>query len=163
LNTVGQVIAELNRIKGSLVALKKSKALIGIFAENDARTDGDSNRRIGYEHEFGTKKVPRRSFLADPIMSYAQSEDGRSVVSEALRQHFDSGELDPLEEIGYGLKQSVDHAFLVEGYPDKWDRLAKRTIRKRARYGVYTRELTTVLTETGQLAAAVSVKVTKAR
>lgn len=54
-----------------ILSLSSKRADVGIFEENDLRSDpvsgGKSNVEIGYAHEFGKGKVPKRSFLLKPI------------------------------------------------------------------------------------------------
>lgn len=51
-----------------LKALKKPpKIRVGVLGSSDHRDGGGSNATIGAAHEFGTSKMPQRSFLRVPI------------------------------------------------------------------------------------------------
>lgn len=70
-----------------LKALKQKPpvARVGILGDKDVRSTGDSpsNATIGASHEFGTSKLPQRSFLRVPLSDKLTNEIG---VSGALNE-----------------------------------------------------------------------------
>ena len=102
---------------------KAGSIRIGIFGGNAARSNGSvNNATIGAFHEFGTSKLPVRSFLRMPISEhmgpYLESSGAlnESVLKEVVKQ----GTIDPwLQKIAILAETIVADAFDTGGF-GKW-------------------------------------------
>lgn len=77
-----------------------------------------TNAEIGSYHEFGTSKMPRRSFLKEPIMNHFEE-----YLVKASRDFKISSNLDPerfMRKIGILGERIVLDAFHTGGF-GKWD------------------------------------------
>lgn len=69
---------------------KLPNAKVGVLGESDSRARGEanSNATVGAAHEFGTSKLPQRSFLRVPITEHMQEKIDSSGAfdKQALNQ-----------------------------------------------------------------------------
>lgn len=150
------MIDELEKLLAGALALSKVKAEVGIFSDHATRSDGKSNLELGWEHEMGAGGLPARSFLQAPAGAFRPSPDVGAAVASVL-----DGQ--PVEvaakALGEEFSAVVQSAFDHEGFPTAWEALSPRTINRRLERGEYLRAPDTILTETGQLAESISVRV----
>jgi phage gpG-like protein len=96
---------------------------VGILASKDSRNSqgqgGLTNTQVGMFHEFGTSKVPRRSFLRMPLSTQLKPAlDAAGIFDrKALDQVAQTKSLSPwLERIGIVAESVVLEAFHSGGY-----------------------------------------------
>lgn len=134
-------------------ALKKSKSpsiKIGILGAN-MRSDGLSNAEVGAFHEFGTTKIPQRSFLRVPITDHlGKTLESKGAFDEAaLKEIVRSGSiLLWLKKVAATAEGIVAEAFATNGY-GKW---------KPWKSG-YTSKSGSILDDTGQLRNSITTQV----
>ncbi len=121
-------IEGLERIRGNLEESKLT-AKLGIFGDKNKRDDntGRTNADIGAAHEFGvlTKKLPRRSFLLDPLTikgkeltkkvgqiidRYIDEENGIETILELVGIYGESIVQEAFETGGFGAWQPIKEA-----------------------------------------------------
>lgn len=108
-----------------LKALKKEKlkGRVGILGNTGGRDgDGPNNATVGAFHEFGTSRLPVRSFLRMPISEHLQSglEKSGAFTKDALADVVEEGTLRPwLEKAVLVAESIVIEAFDTGGY-GKW-------------------------------------------
>lgn len=103
-------------LKGQLPNIR-----IGVLGK-DARSGGGSNATVGAAHEYGTSKMPARSFLRMPLTEYLNKYLEKSgVFSEHhLKQLLKEGNLIPLfKTIAVQAEAVVAEAFDTGGF-GKW-------------------------------------------
>lgn len=102
---------------------KPPKARIGILGNSAARSDGGpSNAQVGAWHEFGTSKLPVRSFLRVPITENLQKEMEKSGAfdKDALANVLATGSILPwLKKVMIMAEGIVADAFDSGGF-GKW-------------------------------------------
>lgn len=103
---------------------KLPTARVGILGADDVRaTKGNpSNATIGAAHEFGTTKLPMRSFLRVPITEHLQSkmEASGALDKQVLKQVIAEGSVIPwMTKIAVLAEQIVGEAFATGGF-GKW-------------------------------------------
>jgi phage gpG-like protein len=102
---------------------KQPVARIGILGNDNARSGGGpTNAEIGAHHEFGTSKLPQRSFLRIPIQEQMQKELEQSGAfdKEVLNQVIAQGTLVPwLKKMAIVAEGIVAGGFDSGGY-GKW-------------------------------------------
>jgi hypothetical protein len=115
--------------------LKKNKDLkvfVGVLQKNNSsRDDEKTNAEIGYDHEFGTKKIPQRSFLRLPINT--ELDKIKKIVqgfvkNQLTKKVFDLKEI--LGKVGFVATNVIRDAFDNAGF-GKWQKLSKTTIEKK--------------------------------
>lgn len=108
-----------------LKALKASppQARVGILSGWDGRTGkSSSNATIGAAHEFGTSKIPQRSFLRVPITDNLEKYMQRygSLDQDAMKEVLKTGTVVPwLKKVAQLAEQIVLDAFSSGGF-GKW-------------------------------------------
>jgi hypothetical protein len=121
-------IEGLERIRKNLEESKLT-AKLGIFGDKNKRDDktGQTNADIGAAHEFGvlTKKLPRRSFLLDPLTikgkeltkkvgqiidKYINEENGIEKILELVGIYGESIVQEAFESGGFGAWQPIKEA-----------------------------------------------------
>lgn len=103
---------------------KPCYARVGILADTNARSDGQSNAQIGAANEFGSVHVPVRSFLRVPIEENASAylENSRGFSEDTLKAVVKTASFKPWAEvIGETGLQIVQDAFDTSGF-GKWPR-----------------------------------------
>lgn len=68
----------LNNFLRMLDAEKLPMAKVGVLGRTDTRKDQSTNAEIGLRHEFGTDKLPMRSFLRMPLTENFQKYVNKS-------------------------------------------------------------------------------------
>ena len=109
-----------------LLKAMKSKSVtakIGILGQKDSRTTTEkngttSNATVGAAHEFGTSKLPQRSFLRMPIaeMLPKKLEEAGALDENALKQVMKNGFGNYVEKIAILGVATVLEAFDTGGY-----------------------------------------------
>jgi hypothetical protein len=135
---------------------------IGILSgSNNSRTDGKTNAEVGNyaeKMEMGDRsgKVPRRSFLVDPLTIW-----GRESIEIFLKQNAanimqglleEKGIKKLLNKLGFYAKKVINDAFESSGFGN-WQPLAKSTIKKKGN--------DKILVDTEQLKNAIEFRVEK--
>lgn len=99
------------------------KARVGILGtQGTVREDGLTNAEIGAAHEYGTSKLPMRSFLREPISTKLKIylKDADAFNDDALKQIATSGSLNLfMKKIGHLCETIVSGAFDTGGF-GKW-------------------------------------------
>lgn len=107
---------------------KAMKIRIGIFSQNAARTNNGSSKQtatnatIGAYHEFGTSKLPVRSFLRMPITEKMGEtlESSGALDENVLKEVVAQGTIEPwLKKIAIMAEGIVAEAFDTGGF-GKW-------------------------------------------
>lgn len=154
-----------------LLKVMKSKSLtakIGILGQKDSRTTTEkngttSNATIGAAHEFGTSKLPQRSFLRMPIaeMLPKKLEEAGALDENVLKQIIKNGFKNYVEKLAILGVSCVIEAFQTEGY-GTWKDLEdnyKNWKKSYAKKG--NTSAVQILTLTGQLRDSISYEITK--
>ncbi len=104
----------MKALKGKLPTVR-----VGILGNSNARADGESNAQIGSWHEFGTSKLPVRSFLRLPISALLDkylAKEG-ALEKKTLKEVLESGTIAPwLQKIGFVAETIVSDAFASGGF-----------------------------------------------
>ncbi len=103
---------------------KIPSVVVGVLASKTARTDADkkatvTNAEVGAAHEFGTSKLPRRSFLRVPISENLQKylESSGAFDEQAMAAVVKSGSIGEwLKRVGTTAEQVVQEAFATGGF-----------------------------------------------
>ena len=165
----------LNAMARILAQGKGFKVQVGIFGEDNARSEAAShqkrtkaglrkmtrapaemtNAEVGAVHEFGqlTAKppIPPRSFLRMPISTHSrQIINGTAKVAFAFLRRGDLTGL--FTRIGQECENVVRLAFATGGF-GQWPKLSPRTVAKKGS--------SAILIDTGQLQRAIASKVKK--
>lgn len=168
------VKANLNGLNSILKGLKDDMVLrVGIIgqkakAQHDSKS-GLTNTDIGTFHEFGTSKMPQRSFLERPLkerLNFNNSEmaDMRKVL---FKQLFVKGAPEQFfKDLGVKAMDTINAAFETNGFGE-WKPLTGPTVNRRASKikGKAKQEefkhLHNILTDTGSMRRAIDFKVIK--
>ena len=149
------------RIKGNVDGLeqilknvsKNLVAKIGIFG-GSRDEGGESNASVGATHEFGsfTKKVPRRSFLKDPITLKRKEllKKAKQIIKDNISEPEGAEKI--FELIGIYGESIVQDAFESGGF-GTWQSLSDSTVAKKGS--------PQILIESSQLRRAIISKVEK--
>jgi phage gpG-like protein len=147
-----------------LKALKSKPvtAKVGILGNKDARKDGGSNATIGAAHEFGSSKLPQRSFLRMPISEHLNKELEKAggldeeVIKKVIK---DKDFHNYVEKMAILAVSIVQQAFDAEGW-GKWPALNSNY---KAWKVAYSKEGNTssvqILTLTGQLRDSITYEI----
>ncbi len=145
----------LNDLMRSIKKAEKWRLRVGILGENaTTEHDGKSNKtnaEIGTYHEFGTTRIPSRSFLFEPLSERISLTDWRK---EAWKDYF--VKFSPQYFYNYlaGIALNiVEGAFETGGY-GKWKPLTARTLKR-------PRGTNKILMDTRSLRGSISTKVLK--
>jgi len=107
-------------------AMKNSsgpRVAVGIMG-GGSRSDGSTNATVGAAHEFGTSKLPKRSFLREPIIEgldaklFSAGKFDEAELKKVIREH---GIKPWLERIAICSEQVVMEAFDT-GFGGKWEK-----------------------------------------
>lgn len=120
------VTIEIKGLQQLLKALKKKLpiARVGILADKNSRAGGSTatNAAIGAAHEFGTDKMPQRSFLRVPIAEHLakKMEDSGALDESTLKEVIKSGSaVTWVKKIAVIAEGIVAEAFATGGF-GKW-------------------------------------------
>lgn len=174
---MAQVKADLTELYKLMRVLKEDYTVrVGIIGSKATTQHKDSeltNAEIGTFHEFGTKKMPQRSFLMMPIgdklnFNIEEMKNMRKFLFKQLfikkaPQEFYKALLSKALEV-------VNNCFATGGFGE-WKPLAAATYARRSRNlpkRVTKRSLTywfnhPILTDTGQLRRSISGKIIKGK
>jgi len=100
-------------------AVAGNTASIRIGVLDTGRSDGKTNAIVGMAHEFGTAKMPRRSFLQDPLTNeFPKYVEQSGVFDEDLvKKVIATGSIKSwLEAIAKEAKRCVLDAFKTSGF-----------------------------------------------
>lgn len=148
-------IEGLERIRGNLEESKLT-AKLGIFGDKNKRDDktGKTNADIGAAHEFGvlTKKLPRRSFLLDPLTIKGKELTKKvgQIIDEYINE--ENGINKILELVGIFGESIVQEAFETGGF-GAWQPIKETTANKKGS--------SQILIDSSQLRRSVISKVEK--
>lgn len=140
-----QIKFNIDKLEELIRRLKKEKKKIlrvGILgsqasAKHDKKDSNSNvtNADIGTFHEFGTRKMPRRSFLEDSLKFKLKftGETGKGLRKSLFKQFFkgENSENDSesfLRDLGAKCLQIIEEAFATDGF-GQWKQLSKTTER----------------------------------
>lgn len=131
---MANVKADLSGLEGLLKNLKDEYSVkIGIIG-SDAKQQHDNksgltNADIGTFHEFGTKRMPRRSFLEDAIIRKLFSPEKMKDMKKILWKQFfvKNAAKKFMQDIGDAALLAIEEAFATNGF-GKWKSLSKSTM-----------------------------------
>lgn len=132
------VTLKMDGLQSLLKALEKKSpvARIGILGSSQRRGGkGTTNATVGAAHEFGTSRIPQRSFLRVPLIDHLEDELAKSgaFTRSSLQEIASARSLIPwvkkLAIIGEGI---VSDAFNTGGF-GKWPPWAPSTSKGKAR------------------------------
>jgi phage gpG-like protein len=106
----------INSFRGKLPIVR-----VGILGDT-ARNKGKSNAEVGAAHEFGTSKLPIRSFLRMPLTDYLNKylDDSGAFDKNSLNKVVKNGSLIPwMEKVAVVAENVVMDAFDTKGF-GKW-------------------------------------------
>lgn len=151
------------KLDNFLKAMKRKGAVVqvGILGSKDARKGGGSNATIGAAHEFGTSKIPQRSFLRMPITDYLPKEVQKAKLfsENNLNEIIKDKSFDQtLEQIATMAVAVVEEAFNTSGY-GTWQKLSDNYAAERIRKHQGTQIL--VIPESHQLRDSITYRITK--
>jgi phage gpG-like protein len=149
----GQDTVEVKGLEQILKALKARPpvARIGILGNKDYRKDGNTNAEIGAAHEFGTSKLPQRSFLRFPLSENLNKylEKTKLLDEDTMTEAIKEGSVKPwLTKVAIVAKTVVLDAFSSNGF-GKWA----------AWKGNYTSRTGQILVNTQQLRDSIEYEV----
>jgi phage gpG-like protein len=101
---------------------KSPVARVGVLSANNSRNDNGKNAAIGAAHEYGTSKLPIRSFLRVPISDNLQKylDQSGAFDKDALEKVVREGSLKPwVQKVGFIAETIVSDAFKTGGF-GKW-------------------------------------------
>lgn len=146
--------AKFNRTPDSFLELKKIlskkyEALVGIFPENNQRSDGKSNAEIGLQHEYGDSSLVSRSWLRMPIR--LKQTEITQAAAEALPKAIAEKDMSSVyTALAKSAEKVIEGAFDSGGY-GKWAPLSDTTVALKGN--------DKILVDTAELKNAVSSKV----
>ena len=128
------VKADMSGIESLIKGLKDSYSVkIGIIGskakgEHDSKS-GLTNAEIGTFHEFGTKKMPQRSFLEMPITRKVFAPEKLKDMKKILWKQFfvKTAIKDFMKMIGSASLDAIEDAFNSNGFGE-WESLTARTM-----------------------------------
>lgn len=178
---MAKVKADLTELNNLMKMLKKDyRVRVGILGSKAAQQhdskSGKTNVEIGTFHEFGTSKMPQRSFLRMPLETKL-SEEIPNLKKTIFKQIFIKNAPDKFfKDLGNKALDIIEDAFNTEGF-GYWTRLKRSTreafSRKAAGAGWRNGSITKfrkglnaqldhqILTDTRRLRRSISMKVIK--
>lgn len=114
----------------------KMEVRVGIFGNKNARKDetgdnkGQTNAEIGFQHEFGTNKIPKRSFLRSPIFQHSEDILKMVVKSGALKKLGTGKPVEFFTDLGIACESIVIEAFNSAGWGE-WPANSPATIKRK--------------------------------
>lgn len=151
---MSSVKLNLTGLDSFLKALQKSPSLrVGILNSSPRKDGKATNATVGAIHEFGTSKVPQRSFLRVPLAEHLSQnlESSGLFNKDTLAQVVKRKSLKPwVEKIETIAKDIVLNAFDSNGY-GKWPSDKSKTLEHK--------KVKQTLRETGQLKNSISTEI----
>lgn len=90
---------------------------VGIMGNKANRKEtAATNAEVGFVHEFGTSKIPKRSFLRMPIFQYAEDILGMVKKAGALKKLAAGKSIQVLADLGIACESVVVKAFAASGW-----------------------------------------------
>jgi len=116
-----------------VMAEKKHRVQVGVFGHKAARENspGVTNAEVGIIQEMGslTRKIPRRSFLHDPLRTHAS--DLMAAVAKDMERLFRDGKVALfLKRLGLAAEDLIQEAFESRGW-GKWAPNAPSTVKSK--------------------------------
>lgn len=157
---------ELNKI---MKMLKDDYTLrVGIMGSKASAQHGKdniTNVEVGTFHEFGTSRMPQRSFLFKPLMERLQFSNPEMAFlkSAVFRQFFvKNTPLKFFQDLGAKALDVVEDAFNTNGFGE-WEPLTVRTEKQfsKARKRNIKKNGYQILTDTGRLRRSITFKIKK--
>lgn len=126
---------------------------VGIMGNKAGRKDekGLTNADVGFVHEFGTSKIPKRSFLRMPIFLHAEEILEQVKKAGALKKLAAGKMVEVLADIGIACEATILQAFASSGW-GSWAANHPSTIKRKGS--------SSPLIDTGQLRRSISSHVT---
>ena len=174
----GKIKANLNGLDTILKGLMKDyKLRVGIIGEKAHATGhkgNATNAEIGSFHEFGTKNMPKRSFLLAPLehnLDFTNS-DMKPMRKVLFKQFFDKGAPKKFfYALGAKAMEVINEAFETQGWSGGagWAPLSEATLRgrmskiksKKKREELYHNHK--ILQDTGKMKNSISFKVLRTK
>jgi hypothetical protein len=105
---------------------------VGIFGAHTNRKDskGNTNADVGAANEFGTSKIPKRSWLRDPIFQNSEQILKYVQTAGALRKLAAGKKIEVLADLGIACENAIERAFDSAGF-GQWAPNASSTIRRK--------------------------------
>ncbi len=127
---------------------------VGIFGRQASRENsgGLTNADVGFTHEFGTPKIPKRSFLRMPIFQKSEAILQEVKAAGALKKLAAGKAIEVLADIGIGCESAILEAFESHGFGD-WAANAPSTIERKGS--------DSPLIDTGQLRRSITSSVVR--
>lgn len=127
---------------------------VGILGKKSARNDtqGLTNADVGFINEFGTGKIPKRSFLRMPIFQYSEQILEGVKKAGALRKLAAGKMIQVLADVGIACEAVIVQSFASAGW-GSWPPNRPSTIRRKGS--------SAPLIDTGQLRRSISSAVTQ--
>lgn len=128
---------------------------VGIFGAKNPRRDQKgtlTNAEVGFIHEFGTDKIPKRSFLRMPLFLYGDDILAMVKKSGAAKKLAAGKGVQVLADLGIACENVILRAFDSGGWGD-WAPNAPSTIRRKSKKG---RRSDSPLIDTGQLRRSIA-------
>lgn len=117
------ITIDLKGLEQVIKSLKGKLPIVSIGVVKESRAKGkQSNAAIGIYHEYGTAKLPRRSFLRVPLIDNLEKylEKSGAFDRDALARVVQQGSLFPwMQKVSVLCEQIVQDAFDTGGF-GKW-------------------------------------------
>ena len=139
-NTPEETAGEIEEFLANIEKAKRLSVKVGVFndvtypdtrrSNGHLRKGGQSVLDVGLIHEFGTDKIPRRSFLRMPFE--VKSKEIEGVISSTFNKVLEKG-LDAeiaLGRIGAVASSIVEEAFQSGGFGN-WKLLEESTVKEK--------------------------------
>lgn len=121
---------------------------VGIMGKKVNREGGgQTNAEIGFIHEFGTSKIPKRSFLRMPLFTKTEQILEQVREAGALKKLGAGKVVEVLSDLGIACEAAIGDAFDSGGFGD-WAENAPSTIRRK--------KSSSPLIDTGQLRRSIA-------
>lgn len=132
------------------------KIRVGILGNAMRANSGVTNAQIGAAHEFGTEKIPARSFLRMPLTTRLPLKlKSAGIDAKRLIEHAENGDMSGfVNKIGIAAQATILEAFDTGGF-GTWQALKPEIIARK------TDNQTQILVETTQLRDSVSYEVSE--
>lgn len=137
-----------------IIKENKLKVRVGIIGESAMRPDRLNNATVGAFHEFGTSKMPMRSFLRMPLATKMDEyiQNVKNIFgTKVINAVYEERSMEPLlKRVGIVAERVVEDAFATEGF-GSWAPLSPWTVEHKKNMQI--------LTETGQLRKSITSEV----